>query len=107
MDKKPADKPVEIPKWDVALEALVRDEFKTLRRPLGLDDFRRLGQAHSIRFHDIMETIHQLELHGKWQHQGKNGDHPASAKDLDGLYVHGRLDEDTAEKYTVTWMPTR
>jgi len=107
MEKKPVDKPVEIPKWDVALEALVTEEYNTLRRPLALDDFRRLGQAHGIRFHDIMATVYQLEVHGKWRHQGVDGDQAASEADLAGLYVHGRLDDDTAEKFSVTWAPIR
>ncbi len=107
MVNTPADKPVAIPKWDVALEALVTEEFNTVRRPLGLADFRRLGQTHGIRFHDIMATIYQLEIHEKWRHQGLDGDHPASEATLEGLYVHDRLDEDTAEKYSVTWAPKR
>lgn len=107
MENTPVDQPVEIPKWDVALEALVMEEYDTIRRPLGLDDFRRLGQTHGIRFHDIMATIYQLEVHGKWRHQGVDGNQPATPSALEGLYVHGRLDEDTAEKYAVTWSPER
>ncbi len=107
MENTPVDKTLEIPKWDVALEALVTEEYNSIRRPLGLADFRRLGQTHGIRFHDIMATVYQLERHEKWRHQGLDGDQPASEASLEGLYVHERLDEDTAEKYAVTWAPRR
>lgn len=106
MDKYGKNTPVDVPKWDIALEALVNDEHRRLRRPLGLDDLRRLGQTHQIRFHDIMATMYQLEKHGKWAHQGRDdGDRATGGSDLDALYDHGRLDEDLAERFSVTWAP--
>jgi len=104
MERHGKHTPISIPKWDIALEALVNDEYKRLGRPLTLEDFRRLGQVHQIRLHDIMATVHQLERHGKWRHEGRDGSgQPVADHALEGLYSHGRLDEDTAEKYAVAW----
>lgn len=106
MAKDDKDTPADIPQWDVALEALIREEFKRRGRPLSLDDFRRLGKAHRIRVHDITATVYQLERHGKWYHQARDGaGRPVQALRLAGLYRHERLDEDTAEKFSVTWAP--
>ena len=40
--------PIYIPKWDVALEALIKEEQQKLGRALYLDDFRRLAQQYTI-----------------------------------------------------------
>ncbi len=100
MGRNPMDRPVEVPKWDVALEALITDEYRRLKRPLQVADFRRLAQAHKIRFHDIMETVQLLDRHGRWCHQGTAADGT-----VPGLYVHSRVDEDVAERGAVSWSP--
>lgn len=105
MGKEVTDTPVDVPKWDPALEALAREAYQRLGHPLGIDDFRRLGKEYQIRFHDMMATIYQLEVHGKWQHQGHDGAGNPVADDE--LYVHGRLDEKVAEKYAVVWSPVQ
>ena len=47
----------DMPKWDVALAALSRDEFRKKARPLTLNDFRGLAKKHATRLDDIMETF--------------------------------------------------
>lgn len=106
MDRYGKHGPVDVPNWDVALEALFKEEFRQLGRAMQLDDFRRLGQAHRIRVHDMMATMYQLERHGKWHHRGRDEAGRATDEpDLEALFQHGRLDEDTAEKFTVGWSP--
>lgn len=106
MDTDGKRTPIEVPKWDVALEAMVNEEHRRLGRSLTLSDLRRLGLENKVRLHDIMATIHQLERHGKWRHQGRDDQgRPMAAEALDALFVHGRLDEDLAERYGITWAP--
>jgi len=106
MNKHGKNTPVDVPKWDIALEALISDEYRRLQRPLSIGDFRRLGQAHKIRFHDIMATVYQLVRYGKWRHEARDEQgRPVDEQALQGLYDHGRLDEDAAERLAVSWAP--
>ena len=65
--------PIPIPKWDVALEALIKEEHQKLNRPLNLDDFRRLAQQYTIRLDDIMATLFELCVHAQWQYWNSAG----------------------------------
>lgn len=106
MNKYTKDAPVDVPKWDIALEGLLNDEYRRLKRPMHLDDLRRVGQVHKIRSHDITATLCQLDRYGKWGHRGfDEAGRPMAEDAVEGLYQHGRLDEDVAEKYSVTWFP--
>lgn len=106
MDKYGKNTPVDVPKWDIALEGLLNEEHRRLQRPMHLDDLRRIGQTHKIRVHDITATVYQLVRYGKWGHQGfDETGQPVTEDALEELYHHGRLDEDIAEKYAVAWAP--
>jgi len=96
----------DIPKWDVALESLVKDEYAKLGKPLDLADFKRLGKEYSIRFDDMMHTLCQLVVNDEWSQQGTDEQgNPVSADALDELFVYNRLDEKIAQKYNVCWQP--
>ncbi|GBE09764.1 MAG TPA: hypothetical protein ENG84_05230 [Gammaproteobacteria bacterium] len=95
------------PPWDVALEAVAAQESRRLRRALSIADFHRLAADLDFRTHDFLATIRQLVAHGVWRHhlgEAPEG-HPMSEAELERLYVHGRIDEDLAEKFAVTWEP--
>lgn len=89
----------DIPKWDVALENLANEEVNKLGHALSLDDFKRMGRVHSIRFDDLMHTLCKLVENNEWAYQGAS----CTEADLEELFVYDRLDEKIAEKYSVTW----
>lgn len=96
----------DIPKWDIALEAVAKDKFAKLGRPLALADFKDLGKEYKVRFDDLMHTLCQLVTHEEWSQQAHDEQGQAISDDcLQDLFVYNRLDEDIAEKYAVTWQP--
>ena len=64
---------VDMPKWDVALALLVRDEYQHKGEALDIDDITRLAREHAIRFDDIMETVFALCIHGQWRYVDATG----------------------------------
>ena len=96
----------EIPKWDVALEALTREECQHLGRPINQLDVRRLARQYAIRFDDIMITLFELVIHGKWVYLDADGcPQEITQEVLDGLYVNGRLEERDLVDFAGGWRP--
>jgi len=96
-----------VPQWDVALEALVREESQKLGRLLANQDFRRLANQYAIRFDDIMATLFELVIQGRWVYLDRTGSCQAISREtLDKLYVHGRLNEGDLRSFTGGWRPT-
>lgn len=96
------DEDIEIPKWDVALASLVRDEYKKNNKALNIEDFQRLSREYSIRFDDIMATLFELVIHGKWDY--KKGQH-IDRELINKLYVNGRLHDKDLREFTGDWTP--
>lgn len=97
---------VEISKWDLALEALAREECRNLGRGLFLEDFRRLAQAHAIRLDDIMVTLFELVIQGEWTYRDAQGRAQAFDREtLNGLYVNHRLQDQDLQVFTGSWQP--
>lgn len=93
-------------KWDVALEALAREESKNLARELQVEDFLRLAREHTIRFDDIMVTMFELVLHGKWIYLDANKNIKEISRDeVNNLYVNGRLKDEDVKEYDGHWAP--
>lgn len=108
MTDKPADSPIEVPKWDVALEALAKDECRKKGAGLTIGDFKRLASEHATRFDDIMVTIFELTLSGVWQYRDADGNLCAlTRKDLNDLYVCGRIHEQDMAHFTGSWAPVK
>ena len=96
----------DIPKWDVALESLAKDECAKLGRPLELSDFKELGKVYKIRFDDLMHTLCQLVENEMWDQVGTDDSgNQVDAAELEDLFVYNRLDEKIAQKYHVKWQP--
>lgn len=96
----------EIPKWDVALEALVREEHQKLGRPLNNGDFRRLANQYAIRFDDIVATLFELAIAGQWEYLENGGARREITTDfVDRLYMNGRLDERDLQDLAGGWRP--
>ena len=101
-----SEKPIQIPKWDVALEALVKEEHEKLARPLYLDDFRRLAQQYTIRLDDIMVTLFELCIHGEWQYRDESGKPREITRELlDELTADRRLNEEDLKNFLGGWAP--
>lgn len=97
-----------LPKWDVALEALAREESKKLSRPLQIDDFLRLAREHAIRFDDIMVTMFELALNREWIYSDSAGIKQELTRDeINALYVNGRLHDKDVQGYDGFWEPAR
>ena len=93
-------------KWDVALEAMAREESKSLARELQIDDFLRLAKEHTIRFDDIMVTMFEVVLHGKWSYfNNDKTPQEISGDEVNNLYVGGRLKNEDVKEYDGYWKP--
>ena len=102
------DEEVEIPNWDVALEALIQEEVTKQGRALKVNDFHQLSVEYSIRFDDIMETVFALTLEGRWIYQDAKGQEKEITQAMvDGLYVNARLHEDDVRSFTGGWSPAQ
>ncbi|OGT21865.1 MAG: hypothetical protein A2V90_01090 [Gammaproteobacteria bacterium RBG_16_57_12] len=96
----------EIPKWDVALEALVREEFEHQGAALRNEDFLRLAKQYTIRYDDIMDTVFRLVIDGQWRYLDAAGIPQAINQDqLDRMYESGRLKEADLREFSGYWSP--
>ena len=96
----------EIPQWDVAIEALIREEFAKQRRMLAVEDFDRLAQQYVIRFDDMMTTAFELVIHGKWIYLDEHGVSGSMTREIiDELSSVGRLQRKDVERFTGGWRP--
>jgi hypothetical protein len=96
----------EIPQWDVAIEALIREEFAKQRRMLGVEDFDRLAQQFVIRFDDMMTTAFELVIHGKWIYLDGDGVNGSITREgVDKLSAAGRLQRKDVERFSGGWRP--
>jgi hypothetical protein len=104
-DKSP-EEPITIPKWDVALEALVKEEYGKLGRPLTLDDYRRLAQQYTIRLDDIMVTLFELCIQHRWRYEDAEGKpYRITRQLLNRLTAGGRLNDEDLKTFSGGWIP--
>ena len=97
---------IEIPKWDIALEAVARQLHHDKGRPLRLADFQEMAREHAVRLDDIMVTMFQLAIHGEWEYRDAGGEvQPIDADTLSRLYVNRRLTEPDLAEFTGDWRP--
>jgi len=96
----------EVPKWDIALAALAREESEKLGRGLRIAEFKRLAEDHAIRFDDIMVTMFELVLNKEWCYEFPDGVEKTISRDaVEKLYVGGRLVEADVNAYVGLWLP--
>jgi len=100
------DETVDVPKWDVALASLIRDECQQKGDALDISDITRLAREHAIRFDDIMETVFALCIHGQWRYVDAAGNaRPITQEEVNGLYVDRRIYEKDLREYDGGWSP--
>ncbi len=100
--------PIPVPKWDVALEALVREEYQKTGQALRVDDLRRLATEYAIRFDDMMVTLFELCLHGEWQYREAGGTPREMTREIfDELTSGGRLKDRDLAGFDGGWSPLK
>jgi hypothetical protein len=96
----------EVPKWDIALAALAKEEAEKLGTGLRIAEFKRLAEEHAIRFDDIMVTMFELVINNEWRYENPAGTEKTISRDeVEKLYVGGRLVEADVVKYEGLWSP--
>lgn len=96
----------EVPKWDIALAALAKEEAEKLGSGLRIAEFKRLAEEHAIRFDDIMVTMFELVINNEWRYEDPDGVEKTITRDeIEKLYVGGRLVEADVIKYVGLWLP--
>jgi hypothetical protein len=99
----------EIPLWDVALEALLREEYGKRRAPLTVDDVQQLSAQYSIRFDDMMHTLFELTVNGHWRYMpAPDVIGEVTREHMKALWADGRLVPDHARQaYPGAWRAVR
>ena len=94
------------PKWDVALEALLNEEFVRVAQPLNVDSLQRLAVLHSIRFDDLLDTLMLMCIHEEWRYQTAQGEaQQVSEEDYDKLFESGgRTTDEGVAHYDGCWL---
>ncbi len=95
---------MEATQWDIALAALVAEEYKNKGAPLTVKHFSELAHRYKIRFDDIMATVFELTIQNEWKYSN-NQDQVITRKTLNELYVNGRLKQEDVEIFTGEWCP--
>lgn len=99
----------EIPLWDVALEALLREEYRKRKVPLTVDDVQRLSAQYLIRFDDMMHTLFELTVQGYWRYlSAPDVIAEVTREHMTTLWADGRLFPERArEAYPGAWRALR
>lgn len=97
----------EILPWDVALEALMRDECLARKVPLTALDVHRLAEQYVIRFDDLMLTLFELTVQGRWRYLQAPGVAAGITRaDMDALWGDGRVElEQVMAAWPGGWRP--
>jgi len=92
------------PKWDVALEALLNEEYGKRQVALTIEDLQRLAVLHSIRFDDILDTLMIMCVNNAWQYKTAQGEAQAVTQDdYDTLFENGRTTDEGVADYDGSW----
>ncbi len=89
-------------KWDIALANLAKEEYQKKSAALTMDDFTRLANEYHIRLDDIMITMFELVIHGKWVYEGEV---EVTRSTLNDLYINGRLHAKDLALFSGLWRP--
>lgn len=94
---------IDVPEWDVALEALMveecrKDEF------LDLDQIQKLAEDYQIRFDDIMMTLFELVIQKLWAYYNSAGEQVELCRnDINKLYRNGRIHIEDLDYFDGQW----
>lgn len=92
--------------WDLALAGLAEEEHHRLGRELRVEDFSRIAKENATRLDDIMSTMFELCIHGRWSYQGADGANKQITRDMVAkLNQDGRINELDLAAYSGGWHP--
>ena len=103
----PSDEPISVPLWDVALEALIVEEYQRTGRPVTTEDIQRLAGEHTIRFDDIVDALLCLVRHNNWCYADpQRGPRPLSKDELNLLDTsERRIQPRDLRDFSGGWQP--
>lgn len=92
--------------WDVALEALLNEQYLAAGEALNLQALTRLSDQHTIRLDDILDTLCKLTGAGLWQYASEKGDAGDPDNDMCRLLkANHRLNELQLDRLRGHWQP--
>ncbi|VAW75704.1 hypothetical protein MNBD_GAMMA12-1556 [hydrothermal vent metagenome] len=98
-----ANENIDVPEWDVALEALLVEECRK-NEFLDLDQIQTMAAAYQIRFDDIMITLFELILHKHWAYYNDEGVMVGICRnDVNKLYKNGRIHIEDLDYFDGQW----
>lgn len=96
----------DIPKWDVALEALMREEYINRNNSLRLKDIERLAVKYEIRFDDLIITALTLLLEKSWRYHDQDGKPVIFTQNcFNQLFKGGRIRKQDVQHLQGYWSP--
>lgn len=96
----------DMPKWDVALEALLSEQQERRGAPLHLEALREIAREYGIRFDDIVDTLFIMCAEQRWEyHDAKGMIKPITRAEIEALFAHGRLRDEDMQQYDGLWQP--
>lgn len=96
----------DVPDWDVALEALLSEECGKRGQDLSLNDLRLIAGNNGIRLDDILDTLCQLTLNGRWDYQGASPENAGyDEKFCKLLKANHRLNDEQLKRFDGLWRP--
>ena len=94
------------PRWDVALEALLAEQFHSTGTPLSQADLQRLGHAYTIRLDDLLDTLCLMVEHGTWVYTDPDGNEATPDRNIVKLlHANYRLNPVQLERLGGSWRP--
>lgn len=96
----------DMPKWDVALEALLTEQQVKRAVPLTQEALKDIAREYGIRFDDIIDTLFIMCAEQRWQYHEASGQiKPIARAEIDALFAYGRLREEDMQQYDGSWQP--
>jgi len=103
MSSKSVPENIDVPEWDVALEALMVEECRK-NDFLDLDQIQTLAETYQIRFDDIMVTLFELVIHKQWAYYNLEGEKVDICRnDVNKLYRNGRIHIEDLDYFEGQW----
>jgi hypothetical protein len=92
--------------WDVALAALLTEQYQQQGRALDLSQLHALSDRYTIRLDDLLDTLCKLTAHGEWDYLDRDGNvRPPDADMCRLLHANHRLNPVQLDRLRGRWRP--
>ena len=92
--------------WDVALEALLNEQYQQHGRALDMPLLHALGERYTIRLDDLLDTLCKLTAHGAWHYLDRDGQVlPPDGDMCRLLHANHRLNAVQLDRLRGRWQP--